>query len=231
MIDQPFLWGNIQNEDSEKLILVLPEIFGVTQFIKDTVDKLSLKFNCQVYALDFFYPLTGDLTILDYQKDKNKAIKLKSALTAEIYLSLLKQTLSLFRTTYPNITEIIVCGFCFGGKLAFLSGIDSRVAKIISFYGADAHNVFYQNMSTIEILTEKRSASSLKILALYGGQDVRISEEERLQTLEKLDKSEIKYREVIYPRAGHAFMNDYRETFELQSTQQAWEEIEIFLNL
>lgn len=213
-------------------LIVLPEIFGITDFISQTTDKFAKELNMPSYALDFFYQLNHISNKFDYEADMQKGIELMQQMRGEDFLTIFNNAIEKITSASPSIENIIVCGFCFGGRLAYLSGLNDKVKKIISFYGAGANMPSYlEDKSCIGALSDKRSNDSgLSILSFYGGVDDSIPIEDREKTKSLLGESGINYHEVVYSDAGHAFFNNHRaKMYNELASNKSWEEIVEFV--
>lgn len=218
--------------DSDTAVIVLPEIFGITDFVKTTADKFAKEFRVPSYALDFFYQITGENEVYDYEKDRSKAHDLMDQMTGEDFVNIFEQAVDHIIADQPGVKKFVVCGFCFGGRLAYMSAIEERVKKIISFYGAGANTAnYYSDNSPVELLCGNRASDeSLSVLSLYGADDDSISNDDRDLTKKLLSESNISYLEVVYPNTGHAFFNDTRESmYNAESAQKAWHEVTKFV--
>lgn len=210
---------------NEWAIVVLPEIFGVNGFVSGTVERLVKAHAVPVCAIDFFFPVTGEHKVYDYVADREAAHGAMERVTNEAFNTYFKSELDRIQAEHPSVTKFAVVGFCFGGRLAYLTGLDSRVQKIISFYGGRAGEC-------VALLAEARARSSLRVLAFYGGQDASISLEDRDQTAHVLTEAGISYQAITYEEAGHAFMNQERtDRYHEASAQNATKELDAFLQV
>ena len=116
----------------------------------------------------------------------------------------------------------MVIGFCFGGRLAYLGGLDERVKKIVSFYGAGAHQPeFYATHTPIEALCDARNNdSSLEVLSFYGNQDASIPSVDREKTSEALVAAHIHYQ-ARGVDAGHAYFQQGRPNYNQAAAHQS----------
>ncbi len=232
LMDIKYLYKSNIETDSKTAIIVLPEIFGLTDFVTGVADKFAKEFSTHAYALDFFYQLTGKPNKFDYETDSQKGIELMHRMTGEDFVNIFEQAVDHIAAQIPGLESIIVCGFCFGGRLAYMSATELRVKKIISFYGAGANQAnYYSDNSAVELLCETRSNDeSLSVLSFFGEDDESISKNDREKTKHSIEESGIKYKEVVYPSTGHAFFNNSRETmYNQESSKKAWQEIVRFL--
>lgn len=230
MLSQPFLYQNTKYSDSETAVIVVPDIYGMTRFNNVFTDRAVEEFKVLGFALDYFYEITGKQTSLDYTEGREYGIKLMSEMTGQDFMRIFNKTLNIILEHYPNIHRIIVCGFCFGGRLAMLSGVNSKVNSIISFYGTGQNKQFYNGKTTLESLVQARKGDNLKILALYGALDETISEQDRVLTNQILIvENSFSYTERVY-HADHAFFNSDKNSYDKEAAMNAWEEIKKFLN-
>ncbi|MEK7531304.1 MAG: dienelactone hydrolase family protein [Patescibacteria group bacterium] len=207
---------------SEWAIVVLPEIFGVNGFVTDVVERLRRVHSVPVVALDFMHAVTGTHAVYPYA-DMDGAHAIAQKVTDEMFLESLKAKIDKVQAEHPEVKKIAVVGFCMGGRLAFLSGVDARVSKIASFYGTRAH-------PPVASLVHARTDSPPAVLALFGGTDPSITEVDRAQTKQLLTDAHIPYEEHVYLDAGHAFMNFERtDRYHESSAQDAQNRLDAFL--
>lgn len=230
-MNKPYLYTNTSHK-STKAVVVLPEIFGVTDFIKDVTNRFAGEFKLPAFALDHFYSVTGKTEVFDYHGDMSRNMEIMSTMRGEDFMRLFTQALDDIQSEHLGIKEFIVVGFCFGGRLAWLSGVDKRVARIISFYGGQPHLAnYYEGKSPVQALIDVRKRdSALQVLGFYGGQDESIPAEDREKTKQHLVDANIKYIEKVYDTAGHAYFNDARpERYNAEASKQSWQIIKDFL--
>ena len=224
-----YLYINDSNVDRDWAVVVLPEIYGLHKFIKSTVDKFANEFRVLSIAVDHLYSATGKAELFDYNTQSDQAIATMNQVTGEGFLQLLTETLDDIQKQYPNIKHFVVNGFCFGGRLAFLSGVDKRVSKIISYYGGGPHVSFYNDKGSVETLAKARGGDkTLSVLAFYGEEDGMIPASDRQKTKELLTDANISYQSNVFP-TGHAFANFERASYNEAAANNAWVEVQKFL--
>lgn len=232
-MNKPYLYTNTAHytQQSSKAAIVLPEIFGITDFIKSVTDRFADEFSLPAIALDHFYSATGKVEVFDYYGDYTRNMEIMNSMKARDFYKLFTQVLDEIQAEYPNLKEFVVVGFCFGGRLAYLAGIDERVSKLISFYGGQPHlPSYFEGKSPVEALIDARRDSKLQVLSFYGGQDESIPTEDRAKTKTVLEEAKISYIEKIYPEAGHAYFNDSRpERYNAEAAKESWKVIKNFV--
>jgi carboxymethylenebutenolidase len=104
-----------------------------------------------------------------------------------------------------------VMGFCMGGSIAQQTGMRSgAVSAVVMFYGSP--------------VAEPTRIAALRapLMGHFGGTDRGIPAE-RVAAFEKALADAGKDAQIfVYPGAGHAFMNDERDSFHPDASRQAW---------
>lgn len=215
---------------STRAVIVLPEIFGMNGFIRSITDRFASELSLKAFALDHFYPISGQSKQYDYNS-YDEPLKLMQQVTGDKFVEQFTTALDTISKANQEVKDFIVCGFCFGGRLTFLAGSDKRVKRLVSFYGAGADQAnFYQDKTVVEALCQARSSDkSLEILALFGNADESIPEAARSKTMQLIEAAGISYEEKVYS-AGHAFMNFERDNLHnKEAAAKAWADVMDFL--
>lgn len=222
MLKKEYIYSAHNNiNQSSNLVVILPEIWGITNFTKDLANLIQDKTNKDAIVLDFYAPLgLGPISLPYDEKGTELAYTYKADLTGEQFLSLWQNDFSQhIAEYYPKANNITVIGFCFGGRLAWLAGVDSKVNQIFSFYGAGPHEVYCYGLGSVDYLAKNRINKDLKCYGFYGALDTSIPEVDREKT-KKILSNLYFYQDYIFP-AKHAFMNANRANFDANSAQKA----------
>ncbi len=210
---------------------MLPDIWGQTDYATTTAQALSQRYQQPCYMLDYFYQLTKKANNFDRQADQAEAVGLMAKLTGEDFIEIFQSALEEIQKAQPQLVEITVLGFCFGGRLAYLAGLSKIVTKLVSFYGAGAHSTnYYQGHTPIEALAMARGGdTSLKVLSFYGLEDASIPEPDRAKTALELQNAPITYTAKQYP-AGHAYFQQGRDSYVQAAAEKSWQDLDSFLS-
>jgi len=210
-------------------LLILPEIFGVNEQIMEIGAEFNQRFGIATSVLDYLYAVANTSVNYDFT-DWMEAVTFLRNLQPQAFINFLKSELD--RHEKEGFTNFIILGFCMGGGLAYLTGIDPRVNGIISFYGTRADQLFYNNQSNLDNLVQNRpNDECLKVLSFFGAKDSSTPEQYQNLIQQTLQTARIDYTEIVYPDADHAFMNHRRpERFNPEAKEKAMLEIEKFLN-
>lgn len=226
-----YLIASETDSNAKRAIVVLPDIWGQTDYSFLTLKQLTEKFQCPCYMLDYFYEITNKPSKFNPETDEATAVGLMNTLRGEDFNKIFSTAISDIKSAQPNLKELIVIGFCFGGRLAYLSGLEKAVTKIVSFYGAGAHTEDYINGQTpIEALRSKRkNDKQLNVLSYYGTQDGSIPTEDRTITKDEFKKAGINYLAKEYD-AGHAYFQPGRPNYSEAAAIDSWQVLEKFIN-
>lgn len=227
---QPYLYTPDSIVSVERALIILPEIYGVQDFTRELASKVQADLNWTGYVLDHFFAVTGRVQTFDYS-DVAPGMEIMQRMSGEAYLELLGKAIDEVTDRQPQLRRLAIWGFCFGGKLAYLSGVNERVSDIISFYGGESLEAnFYAGQSAVGALTQARAQDkNLRILAAFGESDELIPAIDVENIKNQLEQAQISAKVNSYP-AGHAFFNqDRREHYVQAVANLAWQDVGNFL--
>jgi carboxymethylenebutenolidase len=202
------------------VILVVQEIFGVHEHIKDVCRRLAklayLAIAPELYARQGDVSKLSDIKqILDQVVSKVPDAQVMSDLDASVAWAK--------KSRKGNTAKLGITGFCWGGRIVWLYAAHSKKLKAgVAWYGPLAGNT-----SGIKPENPIDLAKSIKapVLGLYGGADPGIP----LETIERmraaLKKSGGKSEIVVYPDAPHGFHADYRPSYRKEAAEDGWKRL------
>jgi carboxymethylenebutenolidase len=124
-----------------------------------------------------------------------------------------------------RVTNLFTIGFCFGGRLAYLSAtLRLELAGSIGFYGVPIGAGRAGTPAPADVAGEMRNP----ILGIFGGADGATSPEARAAFDEALTKAGVEHRFVVYPDAPHSFFDRKAADFA-DASREAWEETVTFI--
>ena len=202
-------------------VLVVQEIFGVHEYIKDVCRRLAkLGYFAVAPAL---YAREGDVSSMS---DVSEIIaKVVSKVPEPQVASDLDATVAWAKSTGHADTErLAITGFCWGGRQVWLYAAHNPAVKAaVAWYGPLQRP---KSELTPTNPIELAEQISVPVLGLYGGADAGIpvvQVEEMQATLKKAGKpSEI----VIYPDTPHGFHADYRPTYRADQAKDGWKRLQ-----
>lgn len=190
-------------------IVVVNEIFGIHDYIKDICRRLA-KLNYVAIAPDFFYRSGVDLPALT-DIDKIRPI-VGQASEAQVDGDVRATTAWLKARGFARPGAIGITGFCWGGAVVWRSAmVDPDIRAGVAWYG--------QLKSVIPRAGELKAP----VLGLYGALDKGIPAtdvEAMRAALTAAGKTGSAIR--IYPDAGHGFHADYRDSYNEADAKDGW---------
>jgi carboxymethylenebutenolidase len=204
------------------IVIVASEIFGVHEYIADVTRRFA-KLGYMAIAPEFF-TRAGDPNTYGTVAEIQKNIVAPTA-DAQV-LNDLQAALVWAGKNGGDLKKVGVTGFCWGGRITWLSATLPQVKAGVAWYGRVIGEKTEGNpRHPVDIAAELKAP----VLGLYGGADTGISLESVEQMREALAKAAPKNpaakasRFEIYPDAPHAFHADYRATYREGPAKDGWE--------
>ena len=193
-------------------VLVVQEVFGLHEHIKDICRRLAKDGYCAV-APDLYVRQGSTLQMTDLKEILAFVGKVPDAQV----LGDLDASLRWAGKNGGDASKAVITGFCWGGRIVWLYAAHNPKLKAgVAWYGPIARPADpLHPKHPIDI------ASSLKVpvLGLYGGQDASIP----LDTIEQMRKAVPANCDiVIYPNAPHGFNADYRPSYRADAALDGW---------
>jgi carboxymethylenebutenolidase len=199
------------------IVLVVQEIFGVHEHIKDVCRRFAKAGYCAVAPE--LYARQGDVSkIENIQEIINNVVN--KVPDAQVMSDLDAAVDWAVRGSRGVRNRVAITGFCWGGRIVWMySALNTNVKAGVAWYG--------RMEGAASALTPKHPldyAGALKapVLGLYGGKDTGIPQEsiEKMRAALKVvnNPSEI----VVYPNAEHGFHADYRPSYNKEAAEDGW---------
>lgn len=198
-------------------ILVVQEIFGIHEWIKDVCRRFA-KLGYLAVAPSL-YARQGDAT--KYTDIQKLVSELVMKVEDEPVLSDLDATAKWAAGNGGNPAKLGVTGFCWGGRIAWLyTAHNPNIKAGVAWYGGLVGKGDHPRPMQAETLAGKMQG---RVLGLYGGLDKGITAEdvEAMRAALKAagdTKSEI----VVFPEAEHGFLADYRPSYNEAAAKAGW---------
>jgi carboxymethylenebutenolidase len=198
------------------VILVVQEIFGVHEHIKDICRRLA-KLGYFAVAAEM-YARQGDVSKLENFQD---ILKIVSKVPDAQVMSDLDATVAWAKSTgKADANRLGITGFCWGGRIVWLYGAHYPGLKAgVAWYGrlvGQADELHPKHPVDVA------ASISAPILGLYGAADQGIpvaSVDKMRDALKAAGKTaEI----VVYPDTPHAFYADYRPSYRKEQAEDGW---------
>lgn len=199
-------------------VLVIQEIFGVHEHIKDLCRRLAKAGHFAVAPA--LYARQGDVSgMTDIQEILTKVV---AKVPDDQVASDLDATLAWAKgQKSANATKLGVTGFCWGGRQTWLySAHNPGVKAAVAWYGPLSGNTDPQlrPKRVLDLVDE----INVPVLGLYGGADSGIPLADIEKMRDDLKKEHKPSEIVIYPDTPHGFNADYRPSYNATAAKEGW---------
>ncbi|VEP12869.1 putative carboxymethylenebutenolidase [Hyella patelloides LEGE 07179] len=211
-----------QDSGSYPAMIVIQEIFGVNDHIKDVTERIAQQGYIAVAPAIYQRQAPGfaagytpeDVTLGRQHKEQTKAKELLSDIQATIDY--------LYQLPSVKTTGVGTVGFCFGGHVVYLAATLNDVRATASFYGAQIVNWC---PGEDEPTIKRTKDIDGTIYAFFGTADSLIPNEQVDQIATELATQQIEHRVFRYEGADHGFFCDRRQSYNPDAAKDAWQKM------
>jgi len=197
-------------------VLVIQEIWGVHEYIKDICRRLA-KVGYYAIAPELYARQGNPATISDTQEIVQKIVV---KVPTDQVMSDLDATVAYAKgSEKADTTKLGVTGFCWGGFATWMySAHNPGLKAAVAWYGSDRKPTELTPKNPLDIAGEVKCP----VLALHGGADQSIPREtiEKRQAACKAAGKTCEFK--IYPDAPHGFNADYRPSYRAEAAKDGW---------
>jgi len=198
-------------------ILVVSEIFGVHEHIKDV---------CRRFAKLGYFAIAPEL--FARQGDAGKYTDMQALIRevvaktpdADVMADLDAAVAYAKASGKADTAKLGVTGFCWGGRTTLMyAAHNAGVKAAVPWYGPVARSYHPGDKTALDVAPQVKAA----VLGLYGGDDPGIPNdtvEKMFAALKAAGNTRVDY--VIYPGTPHAFHADYRPSYRKDKAEDGW---------
>ncbi len=202
-------------------VLVIQEIFGVHEHIKDICRRFA-KLGYFAVAPEL-YARQGDVSkMTDFSEIIGKVV---SKVPDKQVMSDLDAAVAWAKTTgKADTSKLGATGFCWGGRIVWLYAAHNPNLKAgVAWYGrlvGQADELHPKH--PLELVSELKAP----VLGLYGGADMGIPND-TVENMQKALKEANKPCEIVlYPDTPHGFHADYRPSYRKDKAEAGWKRLQ-----
>ena len=208
------------------VVLVVQEIFGVHEHIKDVCRRLA-KLGYFAITVELYYR-QGDVTkFTDNQEIFAKVVN--HVPDSQVMSDLDSAVVYADSTGRADTARLGVTGFCWGGRITWTYCVHNPKVKAgVAWYG----RLVAPSKAALQPAYPVDLAPHLKVpvLGLYGAEDasIPVAHVEQMRGALKAAcnaTSEI----VVYDGAPHAFYADYRPSYRKEAAEDGWKRMQAWL--
>ena len=199
------------------IVIVIQEIFGVHEHIRDLCRRLALEGYLAVAPELYFRQ--GDPN--DYNDIPGLFSNLVTKVPDAQVLADLDHVANWAARNGGDPHRLLATGFCWGGRISWLyAAHNPQLKAAVAWYGKlVGEKTLNSPKHPVDIATDLNAP----VLGLYGAEDTGIP----LDTVETmrhaLRAANATAEIVVYPGAGHAFNADYRPSYHAESAKDGWQ--------
>jgi carboxymethylenebutenolidase len=202
------------------VVLVVQEIFGVHEHIKDLCRRLA-KAGYLALAPEL-YARQGDVSRMNNIQQIISQVVSKVP-DAQVLGDLDAAVVWARQSGKADVSKLAVTGFCWGGRIVWLyAAHNPRVRAGVAWYGrlvGEADPLHPKHPVDI--------AASIQapVLGLYGGADTGIPPDSVEKMRAALKAAQVASEIIVYPDTPHGFNADYRPTYRKQQAEAGWQKM------
>ena len=215
---------HVANNAHYRVVLVLPEVFGVNAWVRGVADRLAAA-GVPALAVPLFARTAPELDLAYETSDLAQGRRHKDATTTDQILSDLSAAITWLARISPG-AEVSVVGFCFGGHAALLAATLPAVKHSFDFYGAGVSRMRPGGgPPSLALLPSIQG----QLTCLCGTADPLIPAEDRAAiqaALRESDPEGDRFRYLELEGADHGFMCDARSSYNPEAARFGWQLLE-----
>jgi carboxymethylenebutenolidase len=199
------------------IIVVISEIWGVHEYIKDTTRR---------FAKAGYYALAPELFVREggvgHMTNVQEILKIVLSQKREQTLGDIKAAVD-WAQKRPNVKadRVGVTGFCWGGSTTIqVAATNPDMKAAVAWYGPPARP--YQGASGPVTGFDLAKDIKIPFLGLFGETDKNPPPDDAKKFGELLRAHNPNVEIVVYPGAGHAFHADYRPSYNKAAADDGW---------
>jgi carboxymethylenebutenolidase len=199
------------------VVLVVQEIFGVHEHIKDVCRRFA-KAGYLAIAPEL-YARQGDVAkITDFKEIIDKVVS--KVPDAQVMSDLDATVAWAQKAGEGDAARTAVTGFCWGGRIVWLYAAHSGALKAgVAWYGRlTGETNEPQPKYPLDVAADLKAP----VLGLYGGRDAGIPQQDVAKMRAALETAKQASRIVVFPNAEHGFNADYRPSYNAEAARDAW---------
>jgi carboxymethylenebutenolidase len=211
--------GYLARADGDAGVVVAPDVRGLHPFYEELAERFA---SAGVHAIAFDY--FGRTAGMDRRADDFDYMPhVRQATPSSVFADISASRAKLEKETKAN--RVFVLGFCFGGRIAFLSSAElPGLAGVVGFYG----RLGKRENEAWPAPAEQASRMRAPVLGLFGGNDPSIPPADIAAFDTALTTAKSNHHLETYPGAPHSFFD---RTFKEHKAEadDAWRRVLAFM--
>ena len=190
-------------------VVIAPDVRGLHPFYEELAERFASA-GVHAIAFDYFGRTAGTARRTD---DFEYVPHVRQATPKDVFADIAASRAHIERET--GVKRTFVLGFCFGGRIAFLSSAHvPGLAGVVGFYG----RLGKREGETWPVPAEEAERMRAPVLGLFGGADPGIPATDIAKFATALDDAGVDHHIETYPNTPHSFFDrsfkEHREECE-----------------
>jgi carboxymethylenebutenolidase len=201
-------------------VVAYPDIFQLTPSHERVIHRLA-GYGYAVLAPEIYGRFEPPGTSLDFDQDRQRALD-DAARLRVAWIDEDQQAALAFARSLPGVDgrRLGVCGWCFGGHLAFRAALAPEVRAAACFYATGVHSGELGADRGVDTLARAGEIQG-EVLLVWGSRDPHIPAPGRAAIHQALGSAGVRHEFRMYD-AEHAFMRDVGPRFDPEATDRAF---------
>ncbi len=203
-------------------VLVVSEIFGVHEYIRDICRRLA-KLGYVAIAPAFFFRAGDPAPLTDFAQIMPIVAK---ATYPQVQGDVAATLAWLEKQAFVDKRRLAITGYCWGGSVVWMSAAQFPQIKAgAAWYGrlrasapAAGAPPAEQRLWPLDVVKDLKAP----VVGLYGGLDQGISQADIEAMRAALAANHKPDQIIVYPDAQHGFHADYRASYNKQAAEDGW---------
>lgn len=212
--------------DRPPAVIVGMELFGVTAHVRDVCDRLAA-LGYAALAPDLYHRLAPGTELAADADGRARGFTLLRQLTRQDVLDDLRAAIGFIHARGSTLLGMV--GLSVGGHFAYLAATQLDLPAAVVLYGGWIPTTDIP-VSRPEPTIAATSSITGQVLILVGENDPIVPPEHRRALVDALHTAGVDHELIEYPRAGHGFLCDRRDSYHPVAAGQAWHRIADFLS-
>lgn len=209
-----------KSEENLPVVLVIHEIFGVHEHIKDVCRRFA-RLGYVAIAPELFARYGDVGSMSDFNQIRPVVAQTPDS---EVMSDLDAAAAWAVTASNGDPNRLAITGFCWGGRITWLYAAHNPAVRAAGAWYGRLVGEKTEKQPTFPI--DVAPALKVPVLGLYGGADQGIPVNTVEQMQEALKQGESSSEIIIYPDTPHAFFADYRPSYRKQQAEDAWQKLQ-----
>ncbi len=216
--DGPMPIYEVVPDDPRRAIVVIQEGFGVNDYMQDVTRRLADE-GYHAVAPHMFHRSGGGTVGYADEGTRDFIMGAFAALDDAKLLDDVDAALDHLRGAGWRDEQIGIVGFCFGGRVVYLTALRRALGGAAAFYGG---GVVTAQRPQFPALIDETNKLQTPLLFQSGTLDPQIPPEDNRTIKEALEAAPVDGDAVLYEGADHGFFCDRRTEYNADVSAVAW---------